>query len=667
MNRDMEKLCLHDRGMHKVANANLWGLECTRCRLGYIVKQRANPPKEDPPLPLAARGTGAMPEQFRKGISAPYAVRWYGITSLYGHFRNFISRGVAIESVDTRDWMRADASTALLERASAILRASSGGQSLVERLGRDLWIDFVADTGDDRDTSEAVGRMLAGRYTVSCSDGPVTLPRGDILLFGGDIAYPVATADEIHRRLTQPWNRAFREAAKQQRTSRRLLLGVPGNHDWYDGLDGFGRLFRPSVGRRRVPAPQPARSALAMSVQALGQSLLSAAPIQLSARVKRKARAVLRELHADEFSGLFRMISSVGKFVRRLISGAKSKRRPRLVLHGYTAAQSASYFVLPIAPGLDLWGADRQLSRLDYRQRHYFRTRRMQTPERRLLVACADPVWAYGEPNEAGQSVMSGLELKLEQDAILYLSGDFHHYERRTFDRSTHIIAGGGGAFLHGTRINPRSTKAPDCVYPTSEMSAALLTRVPWNLVIGRSGYLVHFIGAGLAAVEMMLLRQGPLIFAFGTTLVSLTLLAVLYLIAGHERAHPRAIALVAMPFAAILSAIPILVATQFPSWFPGLRATAGGLLACAVVTAFVYGLFLVANARSGLEHQQAFTVLGHGGFKHFVRLRVHQDGRVDGYVIGKDDPLSSDPATLIDSFQWAPSPREDGQPWSAT
>jgi hypothetical protein len=24
----------------------------------------------------------------------------------------------------------------------------------------------------------------------------------------------------------------------------RVLLGIPGNHDWYDGLDGFQRLFR---------------------------------------------------------------------------------------------------------------------------------------------------------------------------------------------------------------------------------------------------------------------------------------------------------------------------------------------------------------------------------------------------------------------------------------
>lgn len=616
-------------------------------------------------IPLEERGVQPMPARFRKGAAWPYAVRWYGVTSLYGHFRNFIARGVAVESVDTRDWMRADDSGSLLERASGILRAQAAGNSLVERMGRDVWIDFVADTGDDHDISAAVGRMVAGTYSYDSDLGTLRLPRGDVLLFGGDIAYPVATADEIHRRLTQPWNRALRDASTSGR-NRRLLLGVPGNHDWYDGLDGFGRLFRPSLGRRRPRPPAGPPSSLTMSVRAIGQSL-RAAPLRMSPKARKQAGAVVRELHLDEVSGLFKLLASIGKFFRRLVSGVKTKRRPRLVLHGYTSAQSASYFAMSLAPGLDLWGADRQLSRVDYRQRQYFGARRAQHPLRRVLLACADPAWAYGEHNKAGQDVLKALGLDLDSDPLLYVAGDFHHYERREFARAQHVVAGGGGAFLHGTRINPGKTKPPAAVYPTGTMSDQLLSQVPWNLVIGRSGYLVHLIGAVLAALEMGLLREGAVIFIGGTTLVSLTLAAVLYLIAGHERAHPRAVALVSLPFAALLSAIPVLVAIQFPAWFPGLKATAGGLIACAFLTALVYGLFLVTNAKTGLEHQQAFTVLGHGGFKHFVRMCVHQDGSVDGYVIGKDDPLDPNAPKLIDKFHWAPAPLPDDPAWEDT
>src|SRR5262249_20341427 len=152
--------------------------------------------------------------------------------------RNFIARAIASESVDSRDWMRPLAPTELLKGVIAVLGGDGAAASLVEAVGRPLWIDFVADTGDDRDVSHGVGRMVVATYV----EGGTTLPRGEILLFGGDTAYPVATADEINKRLVQPWNEAFREAEgspgpKPGRGPRRVLLGIPGNHDWYDGLD----------------------------------------------------------------------------------------------------------------------------------------------------------------------------------------------------------------------------------------------------------------------------------------------------------------------------------------------------------------------------------------------------------------------------------------------
>ena len=66
-----------------------------------------------------------------------------------------------------------------------------------------------------------------------------------MLLFGGDTAYPVATAEEIFRRVVAPWNEVLREVrGEDDYPGPRILLGIPGNHDWYDGLDGFGRFFR---------------------------------------------------------------------------------------------------------------------------------------------------------------------------------------------------------------------------------------------------------------------------------------------------------------------------------------------------------------------------------------------------------------------------------------
>jgi hypothetical protein len=79
-------------------------------------------------------------------------------------------------------------------------------------------------------------------------------------------------------------------------------------------------------------------------------------------------------------------------------------------------------------------------------------------------------------------------------------------------------------------------------------------------------------------------------------------------------------------------------------------------IVVCAFAGALIFGIFLALCALGGLEMQQVFTVLGHPGFKHFVRMRVSPDGTVDAWVIGKDDPLSTNEAPhLVDRWTWRP------------
>ena len=110
---------------------------------------------ESAPIALLPRGTEPAPLRFRQGAHAPFGVRWYGITSLYGHFRKFIARAIAAEAVDSRDWMRAAEPGATLRQALRVLGGREDAASLVEGLGRPLYIDFVADTGDDVSVSRA--------------------------------------------------------------------------------------------------------------------------------------------------------------------------------------------------------------------------------------------------------------------------------------------------------------------------------------------------------------------------------------------------------------------------------------------------------------------------------------------------------------------------------
>src|SRR5215813_11502153 len=215
----------------------------TKVNLG--VESQAEPD----PLTLKPRRETDKMGRFHRGTHPPFAIRWFGMSALAGHLRHLVATAAASNDLDLRDWMQPDQPAILLDRVCEVLGASTSGSNLTERLGREVWIDFVADTGDDHDVSLAVGSMLFSEYSLSGDEARI-LPRGDVLLFGGDTAYPAATVNELQRRLIQPWNSLLRQKKRGQRP--RVLLGIPGNHDWYAGLDGFGRLFRKSVFNGKV-------------------------------------------------------------------------------------------------------------------------------------------------------------------------------------------------------------------------------------------------------------------------------------------------------------------------------------------------------------------------------------------------------------------------------
>ena len=197
---------------------------------------------------------------------------WFGARSFWGHLRHLVSAAIASESVDSRDWMTPDEPAALRARILELLGGDPAGASLTEGLGRDVYVDFVADTGDDVAVSRAVARLVFAPYELPDPDRPghfLTAPRGDILFFGGDTAYPVATAQEILNRVIVPWNQVLEALPDDGR--QRVLLGIPGNHDWYDGLDGFARMFRRRAARRRTAGARGRRVAAdAAAVRGLG-------------------------------------------------------------------------------------------------------------------------------------------------------------------------------------------------------------------------------------------------------------------------------------------------------------------------------------------------------------------------------------------------------------
>lgn len=102
----------------------------------------------------------------------------------------------------------------------------------------DIWIDFVADTGDGFRSTYTVAYVLAQEELVLDSEPKLRLPRGEILVMGGDQVYPTPSRTGYEDRLIGPY-----EAALPEADPRPDLYAIPGNHDWYDGLTNFLRFF----------------------------------------------------------------------------------------------------------------------------------------------------------------------------------------------------------------------------------------------------------------------------------------------------------------------------------------------------------------------------------------------------------------------------------------
>ena len=100
-----------------------------------------------------------------------------------------------------------------------------------------LWVDYIADLGDGFEPTFAMASLLAAE---SLDLGDVGhLRHGEILIMGGDQAYPQASREQYQNRLQDPYDMAF--TADDQ--PERKLFALPGNHDWYDGLNAFDNLF----------------------------------------------------------------------------------------------------------------------------------------------------------------------------------------------------------------------------------------------------------------------------------------------------------------------------------------------------------------------------------------------------------------------------------------
>jgi len=118
------------------------------------------------------------------------------------------------------------------------------GKSISDyRESRDeIWLDYISDTGDGWNSTYGVAyyasqAKLELKYNDKISE---LTKRGEVLIFGGDEVYPSPSKKNYQERLILPYETAFGDDNPERSPH---VFAIPGNHDWYDGLAAFTRLF----------------------------------------------------------------------------------------------------------------------------------------------------------------------------------------------------------------------------------------------------------------------------------------------------------------------------------------------------------------------------------------------------------------------------------------
>ncbi|MGW4637422.1 metallophosphoesterase family protein [Sphaerisporangium sp. NPDC004334] len=261
--------------------------------------------------------------------------------------------------------------------------------------GPDYSFLLLGDTGEGDASQYAVvpGMLNVGAGT-------------SFAVIASDVIYPTGSGNEYDDKFF----RAYKDYPGP-------IYAIPGNHDWYDGLGGFMRVFCDA------PALQAERRGFSFSPSGL-RGLLWKRPQTI-----------------DE---------------PRL-----AEARRRRSLPGQRATQPGPYWVIDL-PGLLLVGIDTGIRGTIDRDQGAWLRRVSADPRPKVLIT-GKPIYDRNDhhpcPIEGGGTV-DEIVRDPACNYVAAIGGDTHNYQRypvRVGDRVIqYIVAGGGGAFMHATHTIPR-------------------------------------------------------------------------------------------------------------------------------------------------------------------------------------------------------------------
>jgi hypothetical protein len=530
----------------------------------------------------------------------------------------------------------------------------------------DFWFDYLADSGDGWNPTFAMARLVAEDTLLGDK------PRGRLLILGGDQVYPTASRGEYRDRFIGPFDHAYDGdgTPRWTRDKRPHLYAIPGNHDWYDGLNSFFGLFC----RRRV-----VRKDHDLGISREGKVI--------GGRRTQQTRSYFAIALPNDW-----WVWGTDCQLEGYID------QPQIDYFQHAAAywmKPGSKLILCVADPawayVDPKDPDKKFESFSYLERLAGMARVPLTEEQERQGARVE------------DQPFMGHKLKL------VLTGDSHHYCRWVEDKRNYIVCGGGGAFLHPTHhLRPscfdyrfprpgeeaRPGKYPrefkiaktedgrEALFPDRNTSAGLAKGnflFAWKnkkfvvllmCVYGFFNWILDF-NAKLSLGETLAraLRDGSWLDAFiryWDVLVptspwsALLVLISLFAYIGFAES-PRSTGLkifmgakhaLTQAFFVTLTTIVVMRGTTDLIADPRLDSivsVALATIAAAIVSATVFGSYLWFWIRWFRRHpNEGFSSMAIENFKSFLRLKIDKAGGLTVFPIGlRDVPKNDDTGEL--------------------
>lgn len=575
-----------------------------------------------------------------------WAVAWYNPFVLLRSLREMISTNDQIRNLDRREMYSPNLN--LIQVAE-------------QKRDGDFWWDFVSDTGDSGNATYTVAREMQKEFIALAVDPglvvtealPQQFPSGELLVLGGDLAYPSASVEEYQYRLTEMWVAASsKQNAQLDRDAFIPSLAIPQNHDWFDNISTFSRYFIDT--RWQDPGFNLQSAEIEPDLTPLGTRKLQkqsyfAARLPNNWIILGFDFALVGDIDRQQFAAFHRLFTS---------EPSQISKDDNLIL----------LYPEPY------WSRDLgDAARIGYPKRY-----------QRLEAFLTK----------------SGYKIRMR------IAGDIHHYARESatvtaenqyaYDE-TLVTAGGGGAFLHPTHtINTNITKVMSIESDEDAMTQDLRERIrigiarPEEKIVKRYNDKVFYpsrsdsrkllinnvlsffrstahIGKQLrdcrTFVERLMISWKAIVQ--GNVMFSVLLGGLLMTAMLTDSALPCII--VTLLFFGIckesnlqsaivggMSGLALILFVEhhpfqfsffdlkseqgFWYWFYLYISRAIMFCYCFLLAGLFTGIFFSLSSLLGFLPNNAFSPLSYEGYKSFIRFRIDAEGNLHGYVWGTDD-----------------------------